>query len=90
MNLRALPCDQDRPARSAKGFAMTHAAKCVAAALILCGCFAGVALAQAAPPAEPLPVADAGTTGQSNCISEEDHYVRLGEGVGFRIELANN
>ena len=69
---------------------MTHAAKCVAAALILCGCFAGAALAQTAPPAEPLPVADAGTTGQSNCISEEDYYVRLGKGVGFRIELTNN
>jgi hypothetical protein len=35
-------------------------------------------------------VADAGTTGQSKCISEEDHYVCLGKGGGFRIELTNN
>jgi len=63
-------------------------AKCVAVAtLILGGCFA--AAAQTEPPAEPPPVADAGTTGQSKCISEEDHYVRLGKGVGFRIELTN-
>ena len=63
-------------------------AKCAAvAALILGGCFA--AAAQTAPPAEPPPVADAGTTGQLKCISEEDHYVRLGKGVGFRIELTN-
>ncbi len=63
-------------------------AKCVAVAtLILGGCFA--AAAQTEPAAEPPPVADAGTTGQSKCISEEDHYVRLGKGVGFRIELTN-
>jgi hypothetical protein len=63
-------------------------AKCAAvAALLLGGCFA--AAAQTAPPAEPPPVADAGTMGQLKCISEEDHYVRLGHGVGFRIELTN-
>ena len=38
---------------------------------------------------EPPAVADAGTTVQFKCISEEDHYVRLGRGVGFRIELTN-
>jgi hypothetical protein len=65
-------------------------AKCAAvAALLLGGCFAAGAQAQTAPAAEPPPVADAGTTGQLKCISEEDHYVRLGQGVGFRIELTN-
>ena len=61
------------------------------AALLLSGCFASAASAQNAPAAgqEPPPVADAGTTGQLKCISEEDHYVRIGKGVGFRIELTN-
>ena len=70
---------------------MTNAAKSIViAALILCGSFAA-APAQNTPAAgqEPPPVADPGTTGQSNCISENDHYVRLGKGVGFRIELTN-
>jgi hypothetical protein len=63
-------------------------AKCAAVAvLMLGGCF--VAAAQTAPPAEPPPKADAGTTGQLKCISEEDNYVRLGKGVGFRVELTN-
>jgi hypothetical protein len=66
-------------------------AKCVAVAALLLGGFfaAATAQAQTAPPAEPPPVADAGTTGQLKCIAEEDHYVRLGQGVGFRIELTN-
>ena len=67
------------------------AIKAVAAALMLCGIFAAAAPAQTPPAAgqEPPPVADAGTTGQLKCISEDDHYVRLGKGVGFRIELTN-
>ncbi len=62
-----------------------------AAALVLCGCLAATAQTQT-PPAdgqEPPPVADAGTTGQIKCIAEEDHYIRLGKGVGFRIALTN-
>jgi hypothetical protein len=64
-------------------------AKCAAVAvLMLGGCFLAVAQAQT-PPAEPPPKADAGTTGQLKCISEEDNFVRLGKGVGFRVELTN-
>jgi hypothetical protein len=64
------------------------------AALLLCGCLAAAAqqtqtLSAPATGQEPPPVADAGTTGQTKCISEEDHYVRLDRGVGFRIELTN-
>jgi hypothetical protein len=67
---------------------MTQAAKCIAAALILG--FAAAAQAQTAAPAgEPAPKAEAGTTAQSKCISEDDNYVRLGKGVGFRIALTN-
>jgi hypothetical protein len=71
---------------------MTHAGKCLAViALCLCGCIAGGAMAQNAPAAEqePPPKPDPGITGQLKCISEEDHYVRFGNGVGFRIELTN-
>lgn len=67
---------------------MTNAIKCLAAALIAGG-LAAAASAQTAPAAEPPPKADAGTTGQTKCISEDDHYVRLGKGFGFRIELTN-
>ena len=67
---------------------MPQAAKCIAAALILG--FAAAAQAQTVAPAgEPAPKAEAGTTAQSKCISEDDNYVRLGKGVGFRIELTN-
>ncbi|MGA2567673.1 MAG: hypothetical protein ABSF41_12710 [Pseudolabrys sp.] len=67
---------------------MPQAAKCIAAALILG--FAAAAQAQTVAPAgEPAPRAEAGTTAQSKCISEDDNYVRLGKGVGFRIELTN-
>jgi hypothetical protein len=66
---------------------MTNAARCLAvAALMLC---AAPAFAQNAPGQEPPPQADPGTTGQTNCIDENDHYVTLGKGVGFRIELTN-
>jgi hypothetical protein len=66
---------------------MTDAAKCLAgAALILC--LASLAVAQTAAP-EPAPTPDPGTTGQSKCISENDHYIRLGKGVSFEIELTN-
>jgi hypothetical protein len=75
---------------------MTNAAKLLAAAaLLLCGCFSAAAETQtqtlSVPVSgqEPPPVADPGTTGQLKCISEDDHYVRLGKGVGFRIELTN-
>jgi hypothetical protein len=75
---------------------MTHAIKLLAtAALILAGCLATNAetvsqtLSAPAPGQEPPPVADKGTTGQLNCITEDDHYVSLGKGVGFRIELTN-
>jgi hypothetical protein len=67
---------------------MTNAIKCLAAALIAGGLTAG-ASAQNAPATEPPPKADAGTTGQTQCISEDDHYVRIGKGFGFRIELTN-
>jgi hypothetical protein len=70
---------------------MTNAARSLAvAALMLCGSLAP-ALAQNTPAAapQPAPVADPGTTVQANCISENDHYVRLGKGFGFRIELTN-
>jgi hypothetical protein len=75
---------------------MTHATKLfTAAALILAGCLAANAetvsqtLSAPAPGQEPPPVADKGTTGQLKCITEDDHYVSLGKGVGFRIELTN-
>ena len=75
---------------------MTNATKLLAAAaLILAGCLAAAAAQQTqtlsapAPGQEPPPVADKGTTGQLNCISEDDHYVSLGKGVGFRIEMTN-
>jgi hypothetical protein len=67
---------------------MTNAIKVAAVALMLSGCLTGAAQAQT-PPAEPPPKADDGTTGQLKCISEEDNYVRLGKGVGFRVELTN-
>ena len=75
---------------------MTYASKLLAtAALILGGCLAANAgtvsqtLSAPDPGQEPPPVADKGTTGQLKCISEDDHYVSLGKGVGFRIELTN-
>jgi hypothetical protein len=75
---------------------MTYATKLLAAAaLILAGGIAAHAqsvsqtLSAPAPGQEPPPVADKGTTGQLNCISEDDHYVSLGKGVGFRIEMTN-
>lgn len=75
---------------------MTHAAKLLAASvLILAGCLAANAqsvsqtLSAPAPGQEPPPVADKGTTGQLKCIAEDDHYVSLGKGAGFRIELTN-
>jgi hypothetical protein len=67
---------------------MTNAIKCLAAVLIAGGLTAG-ASAQNAPATESPPKADAGTTGQTQCISEDDHYVRLGKGFSFRIELTN-
>ena len=75
---------------------MTHAAKLLAASvLILAGCLAANAqsvsqtLSAPANGQEPPPVADKGITGQLKCITEDDHYVSLGKGVGFRIELTN-
>jgi hypothetical protein len=67
---------------------MTHAIKCLAAAALILGGVSAAAQAQT-PLAEPPPKADAGTTGQLKCISEEDNYVRLGKGAGFRVELTN-
>ncbi len=71
---------------------MTPAARCLAfAALIMGASFAGAAMAQNAPDAgqEPPPVADPGTTGQTKCISENDHYKMNGKTPTFTIELEN-
>jgi hypothetical protein len=66
---------------------MTNAIRCLAAALILR--FAGAALAQTAPPAEPPPAAEPGTGPQSNCIAENDGYQMRGKTPTFVIELEN-
>lgn len=70
---------------------MSHIAKYLAGvALILGGCFAGAALAQNAPAAaqEP-PKADAGTTAQSNCISDSGGFKQINDTPVYTIELAN-
>jgi hypothetical protein len=65
---------------------MTSTAKCRAgAALILGGCFAGAALAQNAPP----PKADAGTTAQSQCLSDSGGFKNVDDHPAYTIELAN-
>ena len=64
---------------------MTNARYVVAAALLLGGCFS--AAAQNAP--EKPPVADKGTTGQSNCLDENDGYVMKGKRPTFVIQLDN-
>ena len=60
-------------------------------ALILCGCFAGVALAQNAPAAgqEPPPTADEGTTSQLKCIADSSGFKRSGNTATYTIELEN-
>jgi hypothetical protein len=71
---------------------MSHTAKVLgAAALLLCGGFAGAALAQNAPAAgqEPPPKADAGTTSQLNCISDSGGFKRSGDSATYTIELEN-
>jgi hypothetical protein len=71
---------------------MSNIAKFFAgAALILCGCFTGAALAQNAPAAgqEPPPKADAGTTSQSSCISDSGGFKRDGKSAVYTVELEN-
>ena len=60
---------------------MTNAVRrLIGAALILAESFAAAAQAQtAATGQEPPPQADAGTTGQSKCIDEDDHYKMRGK-----------
>ena len=65
---------------------MTQTAKCLAgAALILGGCCAGAALAQSAPP----PKADAGSTAQSQCLSDSGGFKNVDDHAAYTIELAN-
>ena len=70
---------------------MTNAVcRLAVAALVLSGCFAATAQTQTPPAAsEPPPKADAGTTAQTKCIDENDHYKRSGKQPLFMIELAN-
>jgi hypothetical protein len=68
---------------------MIKAKRATGAALILCGFLSTAAWAQNAPGQEPPPVADPGTTGQSNCISENDNFKRNGKQPVFEIELEN-
>jgi hypothetical protein len=70
---------------------MMHIAKPIAGvALILGGCCAGAALAQNAPAAQaPPPVADKGTTAQSQCIADSGGFKQSEEGAAYTIELAN-
>jgi hypothetical protein len=66
---------------------MTDTAKCLAgAALILGGCFAGGAVAQNAPP----PKAEAGTSAQSQCLSDGGGFKNVDDHAAYTIELANN
>jgi len=60
-------------------------------ALALAGCCATAAAAQNAPASgqTPPPVADAGTTGQSNCIAENDSFKRRGQQPVLEIALEN-
>jgi hypothetical protein len=74
---------QDKPARSSKGIA--RLIRCLAAALILG--FAGAALAQTVPPAEPPPAAEPGTGPQSNCIAENDGYQMRGTDPFIKKEI---
>lgn len=59
------------------------------AALILSACFAAAAQTQTAATGQEPPQADAGTTGQSKCIDEDDHYRMRGKQPTLVIELAN-
>jgi hypothetical protein len=70
---------------------MTNAVRRLAgAALILSASFTAAAQAQtAATRQEPPPQADAGTTGQSKCIDENDHYKMRGKQPTLVIELAH-
>jgi hypothetical protein len=70
---------------------MTKAAKCLIAVLMLCGCFAAGASAQNAPASgqTPPPQPDAGTTAQTECISEHDGYEMRGKTPTFVITLEN-
>jgi hypothetical protein len=59
------------------------------AALILSLSIAAAQAQTAATGQEPPPKADAGTTGQSKCIDENDHYKMRGKQPTLVIELAN-
>ena len=70
---------------------MTNTAKFLGAALLLCGCCAGAALAQNAPAAgqEPPPKADEGTTAQLNCLADSGGFKRDRKQAVYTVELAN-
>jgi hypothetical protein len=75
-----------------KGFSMTNV-RFASVALILFACLTGAASAQTvtapAQPEHPTLKPDPGTTGQINCISEEDTFARIGAKPAFVIKLEN-
>jgi hypothetical protein len=67
---------------------MALTAKCLAgAALIVSGCFAGAALAQSG---QAAPKADAGTTAQSQCLTDSGGFKMVDDHAAYTIELTNN
>ena len=70
---------------------MSHTAKILgAAALILCGYFAGAASAQNAPATgQQPPKPDAGATAQTNCLADSGGFKRNGKFAVYTVELEN-
>ena len=66
---------------------MTNAARLFAGVALML--FVAPAFAQNAPGQELPPMADPGTTAQTKCIEENDHYKMNGKQPMFVIELTN-
>ena len=68
---------------------MTKTIGAAGAALMLFGLLTGAALAQNASGQTPPPVAEAGTTAQGDCLTDNGGFKRQGNNAVYTVELEN-